>query len=1047
MAWKHYTFGRTRSDPAPRFHPEPPQCAPARSLADLLEESTGLARAGAAAVCWDGQMAAVVQVHIAGTDIEGRPQSEVRIREREADANAFAGFCLALFHKRPIESEAEWDHATLEIADRGHDRLAAPVLSSLSQLWTPSKAALAAMPAPTVGVREEAADACLTIRAVVALSGLPAPVVVAHSSRSFASVWGSEKWWTLLIANDAPDDSGPSSFAHVQRFLQTNSRGFSELQFYGDKLLEPPSLERLQRSVFISTAVEESARRSSTGPTFVDLPRLIDLQRRTETRSPPRVWEVIRSQMHNVVASDRFVPAPNAPTQVHGYVGDSHAVILELGESSLQSLVRVRDLLGERVADQVRLAIEERLPVDDAIHSASKTVAQQSNHVVKLRLAREGARVIDEIRALPAGAARRVELSALVCDLMQDKTPLDLFVAAKRSPSDRVANGLTKLAPRWSGPPEALQRPVSELNADWLVDNGETVLMTARRIGADTFSFWVPILVEALLRAASPPSRLIEALLRTNLVGLDDSAALIRHGSTATDFVRSRTLELWTSGHRLMGLEAWLPRPTQNTIDEVYERLPKPADDDPPVIEGLADPLATLLWGFASRIRHDRPSIAWARAAAERVEDNADVMALRALLHQSSTWLPLARDLWLTGFGRLLEGVPFDSTHLEYVARDVRGDDDIEERNLLARGTPSAMTELATDRLIPWLRAYRWADDWINDRPSAVEHLVGAWRSADASNRRAIRNYAWSMVASRSPQPRPVWLDRAWTAWTSQAGPEETRVSFLKSFPTYLQVELVALGHVSLGEVEIMAKTSLPLINVFILRGTGTFEAAVLYEVPVSATWSLVTALPPGVALPDSIAQASGEQQDILQSAATALDELAMPFCLGIWNHTALSWKEGRHAWVASDGRVVCLNTDREPSWYDPMRNGFGGDPTQRMLAVAAAASAPDEMLEASPRAHVVKGHGRGRRDASLDLLRGRSRVGALLGIALLFLAAVAGTFFFWNRPTAAPLSDAVEPVEPVAAAPASSVTVNAVAEAKPAPSAPVECPYTPANL
>lgn len=1009
----------------------------------MLEESTGLARAAAAAVCWDGTMAAVVQVHIAGTDAEGRPRSEVRIREREADINAFAGCCLALFHKRPIESEAEWDHATLEIADRGHDRLAASTLSALSQLWNPTgPAALATLPAPTIGVREEAADVCLIIRAVLALSGFQPPVVIAHGVRSFGHLWTSDKWWTLLVATDAPVDWGPPEFAEVQKFIEMSPRGFSELEYYGEKLTEAPSLDRLQQAVFISTVVDAVARpMSESGPTFVDLPQLVSQQRKTAAHVPPRVWEIIRAQLHGIVASDRFVGAPDSATQVHGYVGDSPSVVLEIGATSLQALQFVRELLGERVADQVRLAIEERLPVDDAILSASKTVAQQSNHVVKLRLAREQARVIDEIRVLPRNAARRVELTALVCDLLKSDAPLDMYVGAKRPPNDRVAAGLIKLAGRWSGPPEALEVPVSKIDAEWLVEHGEAVLTTARRVGAEAFTFWVPILVEALLRAATPPARLIEALLRTNLVGLDDSAALIRHSSSATEFVRHRALQLWTSGHKLMGLEIWLPRPTKALLDEVWDRIPAPDDAKAPANRLYSDGLATLLWEFAARVRHDGPSLEWARQAALMVESNPDRMAVRALLHHPSTWLPFARDLWVSGQGHLLEGIPFDAGHLEYIARDIRTDDNVDEQNLTAPGTPSSMTELAAERLIPWLRAHQWTDDWMADQPLAVEAVVNAWQSNDESQQRAIRRYAWSMIAARSKQPRSVWLERAWSAWQAQALPDDAPIHFLRSFPTYLQVELVALGHVSLAEVEIMPQTSLPLINVLLLRGGGSYEAAVLYEIPIASTWSLIVALPPGVALPEEIAEANGEQQDVLQRAASALDELTMPFCLGVWNHTAMNWKEGRNAWVSSDGRVVCLNTDREPTWYEPMRNAFGGESAQRMLAVTAAMDAPDELLETVPRARVVRRGGQGRRGGGAsDLLGvspGRQRLFMVIAAVGLLVGALVYQLGFRGGPGA--------PVAPIGAQAAAQNEREATNGQPTAGAAAAEtpCPYT----
>ncbi len=1047
MTWTHYTFGRTLSDPAPRFRPEAPACAPARSLADLLEESTGLARIGASAACWDGSTVAVVQVHIAGTDVEGRPKSEVRIRERPASADAFAGCCIALSHKRPIDSEAEWEHATLEIADRGHERLAGRTLSALSELWTPvsntaslttltgatRSGPLATLTAPKVGAREEAADACLIIRAVLALSGLPAPVVVANSPRSFADVWSSDNWWTVLVANDAPEATGPSNFAHVQRFLETNPRGFSELEFYGEKLLEPPSLERLQRAVFISTAIEESARRGDDGgPTYVDLPRLIDLQRRTESRAPARVWEVIRAQMHTVVASDRFAPAPTTPTQVQGFVGDTQAVVLELGTSSLETLVRVRDLLGERVAEQVRVAIEERMPIDEAIMSASKTVAQQSNHVVKLRLSKEPDAVLRELRELPPNAARRAELSALVCDLLKANAPLDVYVVAKRTPKDRVAKGLTKLAPRWSGPPEALHQPVSKIDAEWLVNHGETILMSARRVGAETFAFWIPILVEALLRSQRPPSRLMEALLRTNQVAIDDAAALIRHGTDATDFVRQRALELWTSGHQLPGLEPWLPRPTKPMLDSAWDRLPEPTDDRVPVAEQLHDPLATYLWSYAARMRHGRPAEAWAEKAAERVQTSADVMAVRALLHHGSTWLPFARDVWIAGYGRLLEGVPFDASHIEYIARDVGPQTDADEVKLLAKGTPTALADIATERLIPWLRANRWT----RDPATAVEAVIGAWQSNDEGNRRAVQRYAWSMVATRSPQPRPVWLQAAWSGWKDQASDDQPTVHFLKSFPAYLQVELVNLGRANLSEVDVMTKTSLPLINVFQLRDGGSFEAAVLYEVPVASTWSLVAALPTGVSLPDAIVTSHGDQQEALQAAATALDELAMPFCLGVWNHTALAWKEGRHAWVASDGRVVCLNTDREPVWYESMHAGFGNDHAHRMLAVAIASDAPDEMLETAPRARVVRGSGGGGSKLALSALG--SRFGLIAATALVSIFATAAAFHLTGD-DAVPIAAVPAVAEPP---PAEGAPANGTPAPRPQAAAATACPF-----
>ena len=143
--------------------------------------------------------------------------------------------------------------------------------------------------------------------------------------------------------------------------------------------------------------------------------------------------------------------------------------------------------------------------------------------------------------------------------------------------------------------------------------------MTARRVGAEAFQFWVPILVEALLRSMQPPARLIEALLRTNLVGLDDAAALIRHSTAATDFVRHRALQLWTSGHKLMGLETWLARPTTALLEESWPRLPEPvpnpatAGDPPPPAEQLKDGLATLLWGYAARVRHEMPAFEWAQ--------------------------------------------------------------------------------------------------------------------------------------------------------------------------------------------------------------------------------------------------------------------------------------------------------------------------------------------------------------------------------------------------------------------------------------------------
>ncbi len=987
MAWTHYTFGRTLKNPAPRFHPEPPKSAVARSLTDLLEESTGLARAGAAAVCWDGQIAAVVQVHIAGTDHEGRPRSEVRIREKEADANAFAGSCLALFHTRPIESEAEWDHATLEIADRGHQRLAAPTLSALSQLWSSAPAPLAAVKGPALGAREEAADICLVIRAVLALSGLPPPVVVANSMRSFSSLWASDKWWTLLVASDGPTDTVPDRYEAALKFIQEHPRGFSELEEYGEKLLEPPSLDRLSRAIFIAQTVDDAIRRSDGGPTFVELPRLIDAQQRTEGRLPPRVWEVIRGRMHMITASDRYVADPELESQVQGFVGERHEVTLEIGSSSIHGLSQVRDLLGDRVGEQVRMAIEKRLPAEDAIMSASKTVGQQSNHVVKLRLQRDPAQVIAEIRALPAHAPRRAELSDLACELLEGETPLDLYITAKRPPSDRVAGGLIKLAPRWSGPPEALELPVNRLDAEWLVANGETILMTARRVGADAFSFWVPLLVEAALRSVSTSPRLIEALLRTNQVGLDDSAALIRHSSTATEFVRNRTLELWTSGHRLIGLENWLPRPTKPVLDDVWERLPEPIDDKPPAAATYIDPLASLLWVYAARIRYSRDALRWAEEIGAAVQGSSDVMSVRALLHHHATWLPFARDLWLAGHGRLLDGVPFDIAHLEYIAKDVQATGVVEESRLLAPGTPDAMTELAAERLIPWLRAAGWTSDFSDEGGSAIEAVVSAWQSNDEGNRRAVSRFAWSMVAAKCPQPRRVWLERAWNVWAAkQAG--ETPVQFLRSFPAYLQVELVGLGHVSLAEVEIMAKTSLPLINVFLVRSSGNFEAAVLYEIPVASTWSLVIALPPGVELPEEVVNAAGEQTEVLAMAATALDEMAMPFCLGLWNNNTLAWKEGRNAWVSSDGLVVCLNTDREPAWYEPMRAGFGSEPTQRMLSVAAATDAPDEMLSAVPRARVLRGTGVG--GPSFDLLGGRRwALGAIIAVVVLVFGAV----------------------------------------------------------
>ena len=1014
-------------------------------------ESTGLARAGASAACWDGTRVAVVQVNISGTDVEGRPRSEVRIREREADADGFAGCCLALFHKRPIDSEAEWEHATMEIADRGHDRLAGRALSALADVWNPTQGgALATVAAPTIGDREEAADVCLIIRAVVALSGLSPPIVVAHSARVFADVWASDKWWTVLVAADGGPEGGPSSFAHVQRYLEANSRGFSELEFYGDKLLEPPSLERLQRAIFISTALEEAVRSSEDGPSRVDLPRLIDLQRRTENRTPARVWEVIRSQLHGIVASERFMVAPDAPNQAQGFVGDGPSVILELGTSNVDGLGRVRDLLGERVADQIRQAMEKKpLPSADILSkfpSASKAAPPPAkaspppSDDVKARVSKDAGEVIAEIRSLPPGAARRAELSAQVCDLLKEDAPLDLFVAAKRTPGDRVAAGLTKLAPRWSGPREALEQPVSQIEADWLVTNGETILMTARRIGAETFAFWVPILVEALLRSADPPARLIEALLRTNQVGLDDSAALIRHSTESTDFVRQRALELWTSGHKLMGLETWLPRPTKATLDEGWDRLPEPNNDNPPTPEAYSDRVATLLWGFASRARHNRPTLAWARSAAGAVEDNADVMALRSLLHSAATWLVFARDLWLTGYGRLLDGVPFDDSHLEYIARDVRPDVEIDERHLFAPGTPSGLADIASERLAPWLRAARWTAQWPKEGDGPVEAVVEAWQSNDEGNRRAVHRYAWSMVAAKSPQPRAVWLERAWNAWKAQAGPQEPSIQFLKSFPAYLQVDLVALGLARLSEVQIMAKTSLPLINVFLLRGGGGFEAAVLYEIPVTSTWSMVAALPPAVSLPDDVTAARGEQDAVIQAAATVLDQLSMPFCLGVWNHTALSWREGRHAWVSSDGRVVCLNTDREPSWYEPMRSGFGGEPTQRMLAVVGAGNAPDEMLDAAPRARVMgRRAGRGATNGGSPWLSARNT--ALLAVlAVLVMTAGAMAFLLSGPSTPAP---AEEPVAGPAAA-SEAVAASAAANGTPAGSAAERSPAAP---
>ena len=993
-------------------------------------------------------MAAVVQVRIAGTDIEGRPQSEVRIREREADANAFAGYCLALFHKRPIESEAEWGHATLEIADRGHERLARPVLAAVSELWSSQGPPLATLVAPTIGAREEAGDVCLTIRGILALSGLNPPVVVAQSIRSFAPVWATDKWWTLLVASDAPASESPSAFAHVQRFLASHPRGFSELEYYAEKLLEPPSVERLQRAVFISTAVDESARAVEDGPTYVDLPRLIDLQRRTETRSAPRVWEVIRAQMHTLVASDRF-KAASSPTQVEGFVGDSQAVTVELGTTSLEVLERVRDLLGDRLAEQIRQAVEQHLPAEEALMSASKTVAQQSNHVVKLRLSREPEAVINEIRALPPSAARRAELAQLLCELLKEEAPLDMFVAAKQTPTDRVAGGLTQLAPRWGGPPEALQHPVGQLDADWLVQNGETILMTARRVGAEAFAFWIPILVEAILRSADPPPRLIEALLRTNQVAMDDAAALIRHTRVATDFVRHRSLQLWTSGHRLMGLESSLPRPTTALLEDTWERVPEPMDDRPPEVSQYADPLAGLLWGFVARVRHDRATSTWAREAAARVDGNADLAAVHALLHHSATWLPFGRDLWVAGYARLLDGVSFDASHFEYIAREVRPDDIKDERCLVINGTPGGMIELAAARVIPWLRAHEWTADLAAEPAKAIAAIVDAWQSNDERLRRAVHGYAWSMVAARSAQPRPVWLENAWQAWRDRASPDEAPVQFLRSFPVYLQVQLVALGHVSLSEVEVMAKTSLPLINVFMLKNGSGYETAVLYEVPVASTWSLVTALPPSVVLPDEIVSATGEQQDVLQRVATILDELTIPFCLGVWNHTALSWKEGRHAWVASDGRVVCLNTDREPPWYEPMRAGFGGESTQRMLAVAAAAGAPDEMLDTMPRARVVRAGGR---DAGFSLSSGALRWAAAV---VVLLGVIGGAAFLFMRPPS-PTVDTPGARESMAAAPpptADGATDSSAPEGTTAPSTetqaaapaeePVPCPFT----
>ena len=1051
MTWTHYTFGRTLADPAPRFRPEPPSCGPARSLADVLEESTGLARIGGAAACWDGTTAAVVQVRIAGTDVEGRPKSEVRIRERPADANAFAGCCIALFHKRPIDSEAEWEHATLEIADRGHDRLAGRTLSVLSELWTPSQSggAVATLAAPTIGAREEAADACLIIRASLALSGLNGPVVVAHSPRSFSNVWASDKWLTLMVANDASETAGPSNFAHVQRFLESNPRGFSELEFYSEKLLEPPSLERLQRAVFISTAIEESARRGEDGgPTYVDLPRLIDLQRRTENRAPARVWEVIRAQLHAIVASDRFAPAPNAPTQVQGHVGDTVAVVLELGTSSLETLERVRDLLGERVAAQVRAAIEQQMPAEEAISSASKTVAQQSNHVVKLRLQREAARVLPELRALPPGASRRAELSALACEVMKDDTPLDVYVVAKQAPKDRVAKGLIELAPRWSGPPQALEQPVSKIDAEWLVQHGETILMSARRVGAETFGFWIPILVEALLRAAEPPPRLIEALLRTNQVAIDDAAALIRHTSTASDFVRGRALELWTSGHKLPGLEVWLPRPTKQLIDDGWDHLPEPSDDRLPAFDANSDPLASLLWMYAARVRNDRNAYEWAKAAAGLVHASADVMAVRALLHHGSTWLPFARDLWVAGYGRLLDGVPFDTSHYEYMAREVPADVEISEDHLLAQGTPAPMADLATEHVIPWLRALRWT----SAPETAVEAVVSAWLSNDESKRRAVQRYGWSLVATRAEQPRSEWLDRAWKAWRSQGAASQPAIQFMKGLPAYLQVELVGLGHASLSEVDVMSKTSLPLINVFLLQGGGSYEPAVLYEVPVASTWSLVAALPPGLMLPDAIVAGRGDQQEVLQRAATALDELQMPFCLGVWNHTSLAWKEGRHAWVSSDGRVVCLNTDREPVWFEAMQQGFGPDSTQRMLAVAIASDAPDEMLETVPRARVVRGQvgfgsGLGGLGSIFDSVLGRVALVAVTAILSVVLTVVALRMFATDQ---APVFDESARPEAAQAPPEGNGTAQpmaAVQRVATTAAEPVPCPITDGSL
>ena len=159
--------------------------------------------------------------------------------------------------------------------------------------------------------------------------------------------------------------------------------------------------------------------------------------------------------------------------------------------------------------------------------------------------------------------------------------------------------------------------------------------------------------------------------------------------------------------------------------------------------------------------------------------------------------------------------------------------------------------------------------------------------------------------------------------------------------------------------------------------------------------------MPPGVALPEELSEAVGEQQDVLQKAATALDEMTMPFCLGVWNHTAMAWKEGRHAWVSSDGRVVCLNTDREPGWYEPIRAGFGGEPAQRMLAVIAATDAPDEMLEATPRAKVVRRSGA--RTRSIDLGAGGSRMWLYAVFAAVLLALGAAGYVFARvafRPT-----------------------------------------------